>query len=55
MIKGEGVPKDYKQAVYWFRKAADQGNAGAQYNLGAMYAKGEGVPKDDRKESSLLV
>ena len=23
---GNGVQQDYKQAVYWFRKAAEQGN-----------------------------
>ena len=28
-------------------KAAEQGNAGAQANLGIMYARGEGVPKND--------
>ena len=44
---GEGVPKDYKQAVYWYRKAADQGHADAQSNLGFMYHEGRGVPKDD--------
>jgi len=22
---GQGVPQDYKQAVYWFSKAAEQG------------------------------
>ncbi|MGO9422541.1 MAG: sel1 repeat family protein, partial [Roseiarcus sp.] len=27
-------------------KAADQGNAGAQLNLGAMYDNGRGVPQD---------
>ena len=27
-------------------KAADQRNAGAQYNLGSMYAKGYGVAED---------
>jgi hypothetical protein len=31
---GEGVLKDYKQAVYWYQKAADQGYAEAQSNLG---------------------
>jgi TPR repeat protein len=31
----------------WWRKAASQGDAGAQYNLGVMYAKGDGVPQDD--------
>ena len=30
----------------WFRLAADQGDAIAQCNLGAMYAKGQGVPQD---------
>jgi TPR repeat protein len=31
---GKGVLKDYKQAVYWYQKAADQGYAKAQSNLG---------------------
>jgi len=34
--KGKGVPQDYKQAVEWYRKAADQGDARAQLNLGVM-------------------
>jgi uncharacterized protein len=33
-------------AVEWFRKAADQGHALAQYNLGRMYFEGLGVPQD---------
>ena len=28
----------------WFRKAAEQGDAYAQVNLGFMYGTGEGVP-----------
>ena len=43
---GLGVPKDYKLALKWFRKSAEQGNERAQHNLGVMYNKGEGVPKD---------
>jgi hypothetical protein len=43
---GAGVPRDYLQAVMWFRKAAEQGNAEAQYRLGLSYYNGEGVPKD---------
>ena len=31
----------------WYRIAAEQGDVGAQYNLGVMYADGEGVPEDD--------
>ena len=47
-VKGEGVPKDYKTALKWFKLAAKQGDAGAQYNLGVMYEKGQGVPQDDK-------
>jgi len=41
--KGHGVPQDCQVAVRWFRFAAEQGYALAQYNLGAMYANGLGV------------
>jgi uncharacterized protein len=37
-----GLPTDGTQAVYWFRKAAEQGYAEAQYNLGEAYARGLG-------------
>jgi uncharacterized protein len=44
---GKGVPKDYAEAVKWYRKAVEQGNAQAQNNLGLCYQNGTGVPKDD--------
>ncbi|MBR6436885.1 MAG: sel1 repeat family protein, partial [Thermoguttaceae bacterium] len=34
------------EGVKWFRKAAEQGNAQAQYNLGICYTKGCGVTQD---------
>ena len=34
------------EAVRWYRAAADQGFAPAQFNLGAMHVKGQGVPVD---------
>jgi TPR repeat protein len=40
---------DYATAVEMYRKAAEQGYANAQYNLGVMYHMGQGV-----KNSSLL-
>ena len=43
---GQGVPKDYAEAVKWFRKAAEQNYPDAQNNLGFCYANGVGVPKD---------
>jgi TPR repeat protein len=41
------VTQDNAEAVAWYRKAAAQGTAGAQSNLGAMYANGQGVIQDD--------
>jgi hypothetical protein len=43
---GRGVAKDEKTAVLWYTKAAKQGFADAQFNLGAMYADGRGVTQD---------
>ena len=43
---GKGVLEDDKEAVKWYRKAAEQGLAGAQYNLGVMYGSGDGVLQD---------
>jgi TPR repeat protein len=40
---GLGVPQDYTEATKWYRKAAEQGDAKAQYNLGYMYNDGCGV------------
>ena len=35
--KGEGIPQDYKEAVKWYRKAAEQGHVSAQLDLAALY------------------
>ncbi len=40
-------PQDLAEAARWYRLAAEQGYARAQYNLGRMYANGRGVPQDD--------
>ncbi len=37
---------DYATAIRELRPLAKQGNAQAQYALGIMYNKGEGVPQD---------
>ncbi|MGZ8907775.1 MAG: hypothetical protein ACXW1U_18885 [Methylobacter sp.] len=37
---GCGVEEDYEQAVFWYRKAAEQGNTNAQYKLGNAYFHG---------------
>jgi TPR repeat protein len=43
---GSGVPKDPAEAVKWCRKAAEQGYAAAQHNLGVCYLTGTGVAQD---------
>ncbi len=40
---------DYATALKEFRVLAEQGYAGAQNNLGLMYAEGQGVPPDDKE------
>jgi len=40
------VPRDYEEAVRWFRLAADGGNPLGQVYLGAQYAGGQGVRRN---------
>lgn len=43
---GQGVSQDSQEALKWFRKSAEQGNADAQFSLGCMYYLGDGVGQD---------
>ena len=45
----ESQSKDLFESVWWFRLAGEQGYGQAQYNLGLMYSRGEGVQKDDKE------
>ncbi len=40
------LDKKYKEGFHWTSKAATNGSADAQYNLGALYKDGLGVKKD---------
>ena len=44
--KGIGVPKDFEASARWYRKAADQGFAIAQYSLGVAFNFGKGLSRD---------
>jgi len=44
--RAQGVPQNYIEAMKWYRRAAEQKNADAQWNPGVMYAKGQDVPPD---------
>jgi uncharacterized protein len=43
---GEGVPKDLTEALKWYRKAAEQGDAPAQVELAELYKGAPGVRQD---------
>jgi len=44
---GTGVPQNDWPAVAWYQKAAQKGNAAAQFNLAKMYESGRGVHRPD--------
>ena len=44
---GRGVRQDDAEAVWWYRRSAEQGHARGQANLGFMYNTGRGVRQDD--------
>ena len=44
---GDGVRRDYAQALVWYRKGAEQGDAKSEFQLGGLYHFGHGVPQDD--------
>jgi hypothetical protein len=44
--EGKGVEQDFEEALKWYQKAAEQGLAEAQNNLGLMYYKGQGVEQN---------
>ena len=44
-FSGQGVPRDFKRALFWFRLAAAKGNVAAEYNLGVAADEGRGQPR----------
>jgi TPR repeat protein len=44
--EGAGMAQDNAHALEWYSKAAQQGLAAAEDNLGLMYYKGLGTPQD---------
>ena len=53
--EGRGVPANLELAAQWFERAAKQGLAPAQYRLGSLYEKGQGVKKDLNKARQLYL
>ncbi|KAG0196903.1 hypothetical protein BGX28_009629 [Mortierella sp. GBA30] len=48
-FRQEGADQNLAEAAERFRRAAKLGHKGAQYDLGMMYQKGEGILRDDTK------
>ena len=46
------MKQDYAQAIEWYQKAADHGDAGAEFNLGWLYEHGVGVAKDEAQAAA---
>ncbi len=40
---GNGVERNFSEALKWFQKAAEQGIAESQFSLGLAYLKGDGI------------
>jgi len=45
------MAQSYSKAAYWCRKAAQQGHPAAQYCLGLMYRRGQGLEQDPAKSA----
>jgi TPR repeat protein len=43
---GRGVARDFKNAMQYYRQAAEQDLSKALFRLGQMYYRGLGVPQD---------
>ncbi|MDD3529467.1 MAG: tetratricopeptide repeat protein [Gallionellaceae bacterium] len=43
---GDGVARNYAEAMRWYRRAAEAGDKAAQFQIGLMYQNGEGVVAD---------
>jgi TPR repeat protein len=44
--QGQGVTKDYRQAMKWYMQAAAQNRPEAEYKVGTLYEHGFGVTPD---------
>ena len=46
--EGKGIPRNSKEAAYWYRRAARNGQADALLALGKAFRSGDGVLQDSR-------
>ena len=53
-LDGVGVDPDDQEAERWFRRAADQGEAGAVFHLGEMMAQGRVMETSEEEMAAML-
>ena len=53
--RGQGVTRDYAEALKWIRRSAEQGFAAGEFILGQMYGNGTGVQRDLREALFLKI
>jgi hypothetical protein len=53
-LNGNGVFSSVEHAAFWFSKAAGYGYTEAEYELGVMYATGQGAPLDNTAAMDLF-
>jgi uncharacterized protein len=53
-LRGEGVPEDTSQGLYWLDGLAQKGHTGAQAFLADLYWRGLHVPKDPTRALALI-
>ena len=52
---GNGIEKNYVEAVKWYKIAADHGSSSAMNNLAVCYENGRGVEKDEEAAFSFYL
>ena len=43
---GVGIDQDFDKALYWYKRAIENGHSESIFNLGTLYENGQGVEKD---------
>ena len=51
--RGDGVEQDFAKSLEWYTRAAQQGNATAQWNVAVLLANGQGNIEQDAQKAAL--
>ncbi len=51
---GKGTEKNLEKAIYWYNKAAENGNKLAQYNFGRIYRLRKIIKKKEKRHLNII-